>query len=164
MSQEINTSATIADFPLIGSMTKSPSSFVALSMATGIEEERLVNTIIPEVVKTDYWKRVGLSAKEIKAVLTHLGYHVKDLGITLHKKNDNHHTDVLHTRKMEKEFIEKNAKDGKTYIVISREHAWVIHNKVTIDPTWVAPNKQGSRRRLNYAFEIETAEAASNAA
>lgn len=164
MNNEINTNASAADFPLITSMTKSPSSFVALSLVTGIDEDSLVNTIIPEVVKTDYWKRMGLSAKEIKAVLAHLGYNVKDLGITLHKKNDNHHTDVLHTRKMEKEFIEKNAKEGKTYLVISREHSWVIQNKVSIDPTWIAPNKQGSRRRLNYAFEIETAEVASNAA
>jgi DNA-binding transcriptional MerR regulator len=113
-----------------------------------------MNTVIPEVVKTDYWKKIGLNMKEIKAVLKHLEIEFKDIGIVLNQKNDTHHTDILHNRKMEKEFIDKNAKEGKDYIVSSREHVWLIADKTTVDPTWIVPSKQGTRRRLNSAIEI----------
>jgi hypothetical protein len=146
--------ASISNFPAITAMTKAPSSFIALSLLTGIDEKTLIDEVIPKVVKTGHWKKIGLSPKETTAVLTSLGYKSKNIMITLVKQNDVYQ-DILHTRKMEKEFIAKNAKDGKTYLVVSREHTWIIQDKKTIDPSWVVANPTASRRRLSHAFEIE---------
>jgi enamine deaminase RidA (YjgF/YER057c/UK114 family) len=154
MSTAVKIDVSAADFPLITQSTKAPSSFVALSNITGIDEEKLMNTVIPEVVKTDYWKKIGLTMKEIKSVLKHVGIDFKDLTITTVLKNETHYVDQLHTKKTEKEFINNIAKEEKTYVVVSRDHVWLIHDKKTVDPTWIAPNKQGTRRRLAQVLEI----------
>ncbi|QIG73984.1 hypothetical protein PP935_gp209 [Rhizobium phage RHph_N34] len=154
MSIAVKINVSASDFPLITTTTKAPSSFVALSNVTGIDEETLMNKVIPEVIKTDYWKKIGLTMKEVKAVLKHVGIESKDLTITTVRKNDTHYVDQLHTKKTEKDFINNVAKEQKTYVVVSRDHVWLIHDKMTIDPTWVAPNKQGTRRRLAQVLEI----------
>ncbi|AIK68463.1 hypothetical protein P9VFCI_040 [Rhizobium phage P9VFCI] len=154
MTLAINIESSAEDFPLITGTTKAPSSFIALAHLIGVDERTLLEEVIPEVVKTDYWKKIGLTMKEIKAILKHREIEFKDLSITSVLKNDTHYTDQLHTKKTEKDFIANVAKPEKTYVVVSRDHVWLIHDKKSVDPTWIVPNKQNSRRRLAAILEI----------
>lgn len=150
----INTEVQPAEFPYIYSVAKSRSSLVALQLVTGLGEEVLVKKVEEIIGNRDFLKH-GLSTKEVKTILKETDIQFKDLTITLHRKNDSHYQDHLHTKKMEKVFVETIAKPEKTYIVSNRTHTWLIHDKKSVDPTWqFAINKQMSRRRLISVIEI----------
>jgi hypothetical protein len=134
------------EFPLLV-QSRGIDAPIAIRKATGKDETEILSAVL-EVSENP--KR-GLSTDEIKKTLKKLGVKHKDVSkmAELNSGGDS----KLHQHITENEFL-KTAPEGKTYIVTNRNHVWTIKNREVIDPVWVVPNKQGTRRRITSVIEI----------
>ncbi|AIK68455.1 hypothetical protein P10VF_242 [Rhizobium phage vB_RleM_P10VF] len=134
------------EFPLLV-QSRGIDAPIAIKEATGMDETQILSAVT-EV--SDNPKR-GLSTDEIKKALKKLG--VKHRDMSSMAERDVSGDTKLHKHVTENEFLQ-TAKEGKTYIVTNRNHVWTIRNKKVIDPVWIVPNKQGTRRRITSVIEI----------
>ncbi|QIG69767.1 hypothetical protein PP935_gp197 [Rhizobium phage RHph_N34] len=135
------------EFPLLV-QSRGIDAPIAIKEATGKTE----NEILTAVLEVSENPRRGLSHDEIKKALKKLG--VKHRDVSKLAELDSAGETKLHKHLTENDFLNKEAGEGKTYIVTNRNHVWTIKNKKTIDPVWVVPNKQATRRRITSVIEI----------
>jgi signal recognition particle subunit SEC65 len=134
-------------FPLLV-QSRGIAAPIAIKVATDKSEEEIM-TAITEVKENP---RKGLSPTEIKKALRKLGLKVKDVSKMAEKDEPKGET-RLGKHITENEFL-KHAQEGHTYILTNRNHTWTVKGKEVIDPVWVVPNPQGSRRRIESIIEV----------
>ncbi|AKE44822.1 hypothetical protein AU106_gp191 [Sinorhizobium phage phiM9] len=136
-----------SEFPLLV-QSRGIDAPIAIKAATGKSEEEILSAVVDV---TDN-PRKGLTPVEIKKALKKLGVKHRDVSKMV-ERNDASGDTKLHKHITENEFL-KHAPEGKTYILTNRNHTWTVKNKEVIDPVWVVPNKQGTRRRVTSVIEV----------
>jgi hypothetical protein len=136
-----------SEFPLLV-QSRGIDAPIAIKAATGKPESEILSAVV-EVSENP---RRGLSPDEIKKALKRLGVKHRDVS-KIAQRNDSTGDTKLHTNVTENEFL-KHAPEGRTYILTNRNHTWTVKDGKVIDPVWVVPNKQGTRRRVTSVIEV----------
>lgn len=141
---------TKASFPPSYSTAPSaPCTPIALSIFTGVSEEKIVELLDKHDGEnwarkkgTWTWRKDGCTWSHTVKVLDELGVR--------YEKGDPWRVLMLHGKHVTKQATEAQFKMRfyrGTYLVRNRNHIWVIKDGVTIDPTW--SNPKNSRRSHN---------------
>jgi hypothetical protein len=135
-------------FPLLV-QSRGIAAPIAIKVATDKSEEDIM-TAVSEVKENP---RKGLSPDEIKKAIRKLGLKCKDVS-KMSQQTEPRGDTKLGKHITENEFLSNVAVEGHTYILTNRNHTWAVKGKEVIDPVWVVPNPQGSRRRITSIIEV----------